>query len=57
LSIAHGTIAAKIFDEGVLVLTEDGARASLRWRSARAKGTRLGPHGAKERTSRAGGPR
>jgi hypothetical protein len=53
LALAHGTIAAKMFDEGALVLTDDGVRASLRWRSVRAKGTRLGPGGTKHKTSRA----
>ncbi len=53
LALAHGTIAAKLFDDGAIVLTDEGVRASLRWRPTAARGTLLGADGSKQRT----GPR
>ncbi len=55
LALAHGTIAAKLFDDGAVVLTDEGVRASLRWRATDARGTRLCADGSKQRTG--SGPR
>jgi hypothetical protein len=41
LGILHGTVAAKMFDDGLVVLDHQGLAASLRWRSVWAKGVRL----------------
>lgn len=49
LSLAHGTIAAKLYDDGVIALTDDGVRVSLRWRPRGAKGTRLSLDGQREK--------
>jgi hypothetical protein len=48
-SLAHGTIAAKLFDDGVVVLTDEGVRASLAWRSARSPSAWLSADGRKGR--------
>jgi hypothetical protein len=49
LSLAHGTIAAKLFDDGVIALTDDSIRASLRWRPRTAKSAWLRPDGQRKR--------
>lgn len=41
LELLHGTVAAKVFDEGELVVDDLGLRASLHWRSGRARSRRL----------------
>jgi hypothetical protein len=47
LALAHGTIAAKIFDDGVIVQSDEGLLASLRWRAQGAKSAHLGARGSK----------
>lgn len=47
LALAHGTIAAKIFDDGVIVQSDEGLLASLRWRARAAKSAHLGARGSK----------
>lgn len=49
LSLVHGTIAAKLYDDGAIALTHDGVRASLRWRALEAKGTRLSLSGGRQK--------
>jgi hypothetical protein len=49
LSLAHGTIAAKLYDDGAIALTDDGVRASLRWRPLDARGTRLSLSGRRQK--------
>lgn len=49
LSLVHGTIAAKLYDDGVCILDHDGVRASMHWRSVRAKGTTLSNKGHRDR--------
>lgn len=50
LSLVHGTIAAKLYDDAVIALTDDGVRASLRWRARHLKGTRLSLEGDRARS-------
>jgi hypothetical protein len=52
LELLHGTIAAKLLDEGAVVLEREGVAASLHWRSVRAKGVRLTRHGGRARSLR-----
>jgi hypothetical protein len=49
LSLAHGTIAAKLYDDGVIALTDEGVHASLRWRPRAAKSTRLSLDGQRKK--------
>lgn len=49
LAILHGTVAAKIFDDGVVVLDREGLAASLRWRGVEAPGIRLTRAGGRRR--------
>jgi hypothetical protein len=51
LGILHGTLAAKILDDGLVVLEKNGLAASLRWPSVRKKGTRLTRGGARMKRS------
>ena len=41
IAILHGTMAAKLLDEGALVLEPEGIAASLRWVSTERAGVRL----------------
>ncbi len=50
VDILHGTLAAKLLDEGALVLEPEGIVASLTWVSTERVGTRLTRDG--ERTKR-----
>lgn len=50
LALVHGTIAAKLYDDGICILDDDGIRASMHWRSIRAKTARLSNSGARERS-------
>jgi hypothetical protein len=47
LALAHGTIAAKLFDDGAIVQSDEGLLASLRWRGRGAKSAHLGARGSK----------
>jgi hypothetical protein len=49
VAILHGTMAAKLIDEGALVLEPDGIAASLRWVSTERAGVTLRRDGGRSK--------
>ncbi len=54
VNILHGTMAAKLIDEGVIVLEPDGIAASLRWVATERAGVHLRRDGGRIRPDRSG---
>jgi hypothetical protein len=51
IEILHGTMAAKLFDEALLVLEPDGIAASLRWVPTERTGVQFQRDGSRRKTS------